>query len=153
RRCRRAAGTRRAHGGCGRALRCSSSTMCRIASFSRLDLASQAPCARPMLLLGQAPSAPITMNMLRQAPYAVLLVVVAAQTAWAQQPEGAAPTGSVEPVTVLASHGTERFWLSGQVNFIFQMHPDFHAPYSGDHSLGATSERALSRVMTLFTGV
>ena len=27
-----------------------------IASSSRLDLASQAPCARPMLLLGQAPS-------------------------------------------------------------------------------------------------
>src|SRR5688572_16190168 len=55
RRCRRAAGTRRAHGGCGRALRCSSSAMSRIASSSRLDLASQAPCARPMLLLGQAP--------------------------------------------------------------------------------------------------
>src|SRR5262245_44241660 len=54
-RCRRAAGTRRAHGGCGRALRCSSSPMSRIASSSRLDLASQAPCARPMLLLGQAP--------------------------------------------------------------------------------------------------
>ena len=49
RRCRRAAGTRRAHGGCGRARRCSSSPMCRIASASRLDLASQAPCARPML--------------------------------------------------------------------------------------------------------
>src|SRR5688572_1532980 len=55
RRCRHAAGTRRAHGGCGRARRCSSSAMSRIASSSRLDLASQAPCARPMLLPGQAP--------------------------------------------------------------------------------------------------
>src|SRR5438552_16801211 len=24
-----------------------------------------------------------------------------------------------------------RFWLSGQANFIFQTHPDFHTPYSG----------------------
>ncbi len=55
-RCPRAAGTRRAHGDCGRSLRCSSSTMCiDIASSSRLELASQAPCARPLLILGQAP--------------------------------------------------------------------------------------------------
>ena len=54
-RCPRAAGTRRAHGGCGRYLRCSSSTMCTdIASSSRLDLASQAPCARPLVLSGWA---------------------------------------------------------------------------------------------------
>jgi len=39
-----------------RSLRCSSSTMCTdIASSSRLELASQAPCARPLLILGQAP--------------------------------------------------------------------------------------------------
>jgi hypothetical protein len=38
-------------------LRCSSSTICLdIASSSRLDLASQAPCARRLLILGQAPS-------------------------------------------------------------------------------------------------
>jgi hypothetical protein len=50
------AGTRRAHGCCGRSLRCSSSTMCLdIASSSRLELASQAPCARSLLILGQAP--------------------------------------------------------------------------------------------------
>jgi hypothetical protein len=56
-RCPRAAGTRRAHGGCGRSRRCSSSTMYTdIASSSRLELASQAPCARPVLILGRAPS-------------------------------------------------------------------------------------------------
>ena len=39
-----------------RSLRCSSSTMCTdIASSSRLALAAQAPCARPLLILGQAP--------------------------------------------------------------------------------------------------
>jgi high affinity Mn2+ porin len=46
-----------------------------------------------------------------------------------------------------------RFWLSGQANFIFQTHPDFHALYSGPHSLSPRYEKATSRVMTLFTGV
>jgi hypothetical protein len=46
-----------------------------------------------------------------------------------------------------------RFWLSGQANFIFQTHPDFHAPYSGPNSLSPHYEKATSRVMTLYTGV
>ncbi len=45
-----------------------------------------------------------------------------------------------------------RFWLSGQSNFIFQTHPDFHALYSGPHSLGTHYEKATSRVLTLYTG-
>jgi len=28
-----------------------------------------------------------------------------------------------------------RFWLSGQMNFVFETHPEFRAPYSGPHSL------------------
>jgi high affinity Mn2+ porin len=46
-----------------------------------------------------------------------------------------------------------RFWLSGQVNFIFQTHPTFHAAYSGPNSLSTKFEEATSRVMTLYTGV
>ena len=46
-----------------------------------------------------------------------------------------------------------RFWLSGQTNFIFQAHPDFHSPYSGKNSLSPHYEKATSRVMTLYTGV
>src|SRR5260370_2971634 len=46
-----------------------------------------------------------------------------------------------------------RFWLSGQINFIFQTHPDFHANYSGPSSLSLEYEKAPSRVMTLYTGV
>ncbi len=46
-----------------------------------------------------------------------------------------------------------RFWLSGQTNFIFQALPEFHADYSGPHSLGPDYEKATSRVMTLYTGV
>jgi len=46
-----------------------------------------------------------------------------------------------------------RLWLSGQANFIFQTHPEFHALYSGTHSLDPHYEKATSRVMTLYTGV
>src|ERR1017187_10282875 len=46
-----------------------------------------------------------------------------------------------------------RFWLSGQMNFIFQTNPPFHADYSGKNSLGPNYEKATSRVMTLYTGV
>jgi hypothetical protein len=46
-----------------------------------------------------------------------------------------------------------RFRLSGQANFIFQTHPDFHAPHSGEHSLSPNYEKATSRVMTLYTGI
>ena len=46
-----------------------------------------------------------------------------------------------------------RFWLSGQANFIFQTHPEFHAPYSGPHSLGPHYEKATSRVLTMFGGI
>jgi high affinity Mn2+ porin len=46
-----------------------------------------------------------------------------------------------------------RFWLSGQINFIFQTHPPFHAAYSGKNSLDPNYEKATSRVMTLYTGV
>ena len=46
-----------------------------------------------------------------------------------------------------------RFWVSGQANFIFQTHPEFHSPYSGEHSLGSHYEKGTSRVLTLYTGL
>jgi hypothetical protein len=48
---------------------------------------------------------------------------------------------------------TDRFWLSGQANIIFQGHPEFPAAYSGDHSLRAGAEHATSSLLTLFTGL
>jgi len=48
---------------------------------------------------------------------------------------------------------SSRFWLSGQANFIFQTHPEFHSAYSGPHSLNPHYEKATSRLMTLYTGV
>ena len=46
RRCRRAAGTRRAHGGCGRALRCSSSAMPPASPPPRASISPRKPHAR-----------------------------------------------------------------------------------------------------------
>ncbi len=94
------------------------------------------------------------------------LLVFAQQTAGSQSPQPAAPlanpaTPPADPSAELADNSTEsmfphfkdtRFWLSGQSNFIFQTHPDFHALYSGPHSLGPRYEKATSRVLTLYTG-
>lgn len=57
------------------------------------------------------------------------------------------------PLTVFDHSQTSRYWVSGQVNFIFQAHPDFSAQYSGVNSLSSSGEHAVSRVLTLFTGV
>src|ERR1700683_1786215 len=58
-----------------------------------------------------------------------------------------------DPEAMFPHFKSTRFWLSGQTNFIFQTHPDFHADYSGPHSLSPNYEKATSRVMTRCTGV
>lgn len=59
-----------------------------------------------------------------------------------------------QPATTIFPHSeTSRFWVSGQINYIFQWHPDFHSPYQGPLSLTPKAETAGSRVLTLFTGV
>jgi hypothetical protein len=45
------------------------------------------------------------------------------------------------------------WWLSGQVNLIWQGHGRFTSPYEGDNSLRAAKEQALSRIWTVYTGV
>jgi high affinity Mn2+ porin len=46
----------------------------------------------------------------------------------------------------------DRFWVSGQANFIRQQHTAFYAKYSGANSFQPDKEHATSRVMTLYTG-
>jgi high affinity Mn2+ porin len=58
-----------------------------------------------------------------------------------------------DPEAMLPHFKNTRYWLSGQMNFIFQAHPDFHAAYSGPNSLSPHFDKATSRVMTLYTGV
>src|SRR5438874_13647781 len=58
-----------------------------------------------------------------------------------------------KPLLTIFPHPEGRFWISGQLNFILQGHGRFPALYSGPNSLKDTSEHALSRVLTLYTGV
>jgi high affinity Mn2+ porin len=67
---------------------------------------------------------------------------------------GAQEEAGDDPIPTMLPHlETDRFWLSGQSNFIFQTHPPFHALYSGKNSLDPNYEKATSRVLTLYTGV
>jgi high affinity Mn2+ porin len=69
------------------------------------------------------------------------------------QPEIPDATNPNDPESTLPHLGDTRFWLSGQANFIFQTHPPFHARYSGPNSLSPNYEKAVSRVLTLYTGM
>jgi high affinity Mn2+ porin len=64
------------------------------------------------------------------------------------------PNADPEPLPTMFPHPeTDRWWISGQANFISQWHPVFHSPYSGKNSLPAEAQDATSRVLTLFTGL
>jgi hypothetical protein len=61
---------------------------------------------------------------------------------------------AADPVPVMFPHPeTDRWWISGQANFISQWHPAFHSPYQGPRSLPPQAQDATSRVLTLFTGL
>src|SRR5215472_16045247 len=59
-----------------------------------------------------------------------------------------------DPLPTMLPHlETDKVWLTGQANFIFQTHPPFHASYSGKNSLDPNYEKATSRVLTLYAGL
>lgn len=59
-----------------------------------------------------------------------------------------------DPVPTMFGHPeSDRWWISGQANFISQWHPAFHSPYQGVNSLTPEAQDATSRVLTFFTGV
>ena len=64
-----------------------------------------------------------------------------------------APAAESETPNIFPHSESSRYWISGQVNFIFQWHPAFPAAYSGAQSLRPEAEHAASRVLTLYTGV
>ena len=49
--------------------------------------------------------------------------------------------------------GDNRWWLSGQVNLIWQAHGQFTSPYQGDNSLRPEPEHALSSVWTIYSAI
>src|ERR1700682_4292883 len=60
--------------------------------------------------------------------------------------------GPPQPATFFPHSESSRYWVSGQINFVFQWHPRFRAPDSGANSLRPQAEHALSRLLTLYTG-
>ena len=46
-----------------------------------------------------------------------------------------------------------RFWISGQSNFILQAHTPFQSPYSGPNSFRGYGQAVVSRTLTLYTAV
>jgi len=71
----------------------------------------------------------------------------------APQSADPAPGDQDKPPVTIFPHPDDHFWVSGEMNFIFQAHGDFPARYSGPNSLRASGEHALSRLLTLYTGV
>jgi high affinity Mn2+ porin len=64
------------------------------------------------------------------------------------------PVEPPDPVPAMFTHPeSDRWWISGQANWISQWHPAFHSPYQGPRSLAPQAQDATSRVLTLFTGV
>jgi hypothetical protein len=83
---------------------------------------------------------------------ALLCSTVLAQVA--ESGESAEPIPEkTPPVTMFPHSDTSRFWVSGQMNFIFQAHPGFPAEYSGPNSFQTGGETGLTRVLTLYTGL
>src|SRR5712692_10239503 len=71
-----------------------------------------------------------------------------------EAPDPANPTPEPDPPPTIFPHPeSDRWWISGQANFISQWHPAFHSPYQGPRSLPPQAQDATSRVLTLFTGV
>jgi hypothetical protein len=79
----------------------------------------------------------------------VLRVIAGATPAPAQTNSDASPTTT----TMFPHAGDDRWWLSGQVNLIWQAHGQFTSPYQGENSLRPEAEHALSTLWTIYTGV
>jgi hypothetical protein len=82
-------------------------------------------------------------------PLALLLTSIGVPAQ--EPPKPAAPEDPANASNAITWN--DRFWLSGQANFITQYHPSFDAKYSGPNSLQSEAEHATSRVLTLYTGV
>src|SRR4029077_8942923 len=115
--------------------------------LAALSLMAAATCAIPAY--AQQPDAPTP----TPTPIPIPIPKTDTPPAVADCAANAPDTTTADPESMLPHFKDTRFWLSGQVNFIFQTHPDFHAAYSGQNSLSPHYEKATSRVMTLYTGV
>lgn len=71
-------------------------------------------------------------------------------------PDTSPPSGPVvgnESATTMLPHSAEgQFWLSAQMNFVYQWNPPFRAAYSGAHSFESKYDKSTGRVFTLYSG-
>jgi high affinity Mn2+ porin len=81
---------------------------------------------------------------------ALLFIFLPVEPAAGQEEE---PATSPDPESLFSHFDSDRVWLSGQINAIFQAHPEFFAKYSGKNSLTAAYSKATSRLLTLYTGL
>ena len=86
------------------------------------------------------------------------LLVLVAPILRAQEPsESSVPTDpapEADPIPTMFPHPeSDRWWISGQANFISQWHPAFDSPYQGRNSLPPQAQDATSHVFTLYTGL
>jgi high affinity Mn2+ porin len=69
-------------------------------------------------------------------------------------PPATDPAADADAAPAMFAHPeSDRWWISGQANFISQWHPAFRSPYQGVDSLTPEAQDATSRVLTLFTGL
>jgi len=88
-------------------------------------------------------------NFLRSLCLSVLVIAGGATVVPAQTVSDTPPAET----TIFPHSDDSRWWLSGQVNLIWQAHGRFTSPYQGDNSFRPDPEQALSRVWTVYTGV
>jgi high affinity Mn2+ porin len=93
------------------------------------------------------------MNSYRATPlFALALLLVCFVDLSAQSTTLDEPPGTDSRATLLLHPDTSWWWLSGQLNMIFQAHRTFPSPYDGAHSFRSEDEHALSRVWTIHAG-
>jgi hypothetical protein len=83
--------------------------------------------------------------------FVIWLLSVSASAFAQTDPENSAQPDSAS-TTFLKHPDNTRYWLSGQDNILWQMHPAFPAQYSGPNSLRNAAENATSNVATLYAG-
>jgi high affinity Mn2+ porin len=96
--------------------------------------------------------ASLSHSTMRRTALLTLLLWLAVPSA-ARAQSAAEPSDPTEATTLLPRPDGGCWWLSGQLNVIWQGHGTFTSPYRGDHSLLPDAEHATSHVWTLYTGV
>ena len=114
----------------------------------------------PQPAASAAPSALPAAPRPQETAYPNVSTLLLPSDVWADMPQGRgesavipAPESASGPQLTFAPHPDDtRWWISGQENTIYQMHPNFHSPYQGTNSFTAPFQYKASEVATLYLG-